>query len=264
MLRKIYDFLFRMSKLADVYVAALSHPAQKIWALVLITVVFAGLGRGMRGVTTRGAVAGAAACFAILWGAGFPGFAVLIAVFLLTWATTRIGYLHKQRLRIAEARIGRDERQVLANLGVAALCSLVHTFESHELRLLVAMGAALAEAAADTISSEIGQALGGAPRLITNWRQVPAGTDGGVTFAGTLAGSVGAVLVILVGALTGLFRWRFLPLCAAAAVAGMLVDSVLGATLERRNVLGNNAVNFISTAISAVLAFLFSQVLGPL
>ena len=34
------------------------------------------------------------------------------------------------------------------------------------------MAAALAEAAADTVSSEMGQALGGTPRLITSWRKV--------------------------------------------------------------------------------------------
>jgi uncharacterized protein (TIGR00297 family) len=251
-----------MSNLALAYEAVPSHPAQNIWVLVLITVVFAGLGRAIHGVTTFGAVAGAAVCFAILWGAGYGGFAALLAVFLLTWVSTRIGYARKQRLGIAEARVGRDERQVLANLGVAALCSLLYAFGGHDLRLLVALVAALAEAAADTISSEIGQALGGAPRLITNWKEVPAGTDGGITLAGTMAGTLGAIVVSFAGNMTGLFGWRFLPLCTAAAVAGMLVDSFLGATLERRNVLGNNVVNFISTAISAILTVVFSQASG--
>jgi uncharacterized membrane protein len=38
----------------------------------------------------------------------------------------------------------------------------------------------------------------------------------------------------------------------------MIFDSLLGATLERRRVLGNNAVNFASTIVAAVLAFLLS------
>ena len=45
-------------------------------------------------------------------------------------------------------------------------------------RLLIAMGAALAEAAADTVSSEIGQFLGGVPRLVTSGKQVAPGSDG--------------------------------------------------------------------------------------
>jgi uncharacterized membrane protein len=36
----------------------------------------------------------------------------------------------------------------------------------------------------------------------------------------------------------------------------MSADSLLGATLERRGMLGNDAVNFSSTAIATVLAFL--------
>jgi uncharacterized protein (TIGR00297 family) len=249
-----------MSDLAVTSASILSEPAQKAWLFVAITVVFAALGRAIRGVTTAGALAGAAVSFAILLGAGLPGFATLVALFVLTWASTRIGYTRKQRLGIAEAHVGRDERQVLANLGVAAICTLLYAFAGHEQWLLVAVGAALAEAAADTVSSEIGQALGGTPRLIINWREVPAGTDGGITVAGTMAGSFGAIVVALVGAGTGLFGWRFFLLCTVAGIAGMLFDSLLGATLERRNVLGNNGVNFISTAVAAVLAIWLSQV----
>jgi uncharacterized protein (TIGR00297 family) len=248
-----------MSNLTKACAIILSDPAQKVWLFVVITIVFAALGRAMRGVTTAGALAGAATCFSILLGAGLPGFAALVALFVLTWGSTRVGYTHKLRLGIAEAHMGRDQRQVFANLGVAAVCSLLYAFAAHDPRLLVAMGAALAEAAADTISSEIGQVLGGIPRLITDWREVSAGTDGGITIAGTLAGSVGAIIVGLMGAFTGLFGWRLSSLCAGAGIAGMLIDSILGATLERRNVLGNNGVNFISTAIAAVLAILLSQ-----
>jgi uncharacterized membrane protein len=35
----------------------------------------------------------------------------------------------------------------------------------------------------------------------------------------------------------------------------MFADSLLGATLERRGFLGNNVVNFASTAIAALIAF---------
>ena len=40
----------------------------------------------------------------------------------------------------------------------------------------------------------------------------------------------------------------------AAAVFGLLFDSLLGATLERRGWLNNDAVNFLSTAGAAVFA----------
>ncbi len=68
--------------------------------------------------------------------------------------------------------------------------------------------AALAEAAADTVSSEIGQVLGGRPRMITTLRAVDPGRDGAMSLAGTLAGVVAAAVVA--GAGTGR--------CAAAGV----------------------------------------------
>jgi uncharacterized protein (TIGR00297 family) len=103
------------------------------------------------------------------------------------------------------------------------------------------------------------------PRLITTWKPALAGTDGAITFAGTVAGVTAAIAVSLTAlapiagfpaAATG---WHTVLLSISAAVAGMTADSLLGATLERRGILGNNSVNFTSTAIAAVLAFLAAQ-----
>lgn len=219
-----------------------------------VSVVFAAFGRFVRGVTTGGAVAGAVVCFVLLWSAGFGGFAALLTVFLVTWVSTRLGYLKKQRLGTAEARAGRNEWQVLANLGISAGCAALFIF-THSERWLVAMGAALAEAAADTVSSEIGQATGSRPRFVTNWKLVEAGTDGGVTVAGTSAGLLASTLVSGVCYKTGVFGVRSALVCAAAGIIGMIADSILGATVERRGLLGNNGVNFLSTAIAALFAF---------
>ena len=247
-----------MSYLAEYSSAVLVNPWQELAAFATLTLLFASLGRAVRGVTTGGAVAGAGVCFALLWAAGLGAFAALLTVFLLTWITTRIGYSRKQRLGTAEARTGRDTLQVLANLGTAAGCAVLYATFWPDRRLPIAMAAALAEAAADTVSSEIGQALGARPRLITTWRQVAAGTDGAITLAGTLAGAAAAIAVALVFVLAHILTVRSLAICAGAGVAGMLFDSLLGATFERRRVLGNNAVNFASTIIAAVLAFLLS------
>ncbi len=226
----------------------------KFWFFAALTAIFAGLGRAVRGVTTGGAIAGSAVCFALLWGAGTGGFFLLLTVFVLTWISTRLGRAHKIRLGTAEARAGRDALQVLANLAAAATYALVFAFAWPDQRLLLAMAAALAEAAADTVSSEIGQAFGGNPHLVTNWGKVAAGTNGAITLAGTLAGVASGLTVALVGVVTGLFAWRALPVCVVAGVMGMIADSFLGATLERRGLLGNNGVNFISTVVAAVIA----------
>ena len=225
-------------------------------AFLLLTLAFCILGKLMRGVTTSGAVAGGCVCLALLVGSGWAGFAALIGVFLLTWAATRAGYSRKLQLGEAEARSGRDAPQVLANLGVAAACSFAYAFLWTDSRLGLALAAALAEAAADTVSSEIGKAFGGIPRLITNWKPAPPGTDGAITTLGTCAGVTSAVLVGEICSLAGMFGWRLSLVPIAAGVLGMIADSLLGATLERRSLLNNNAVNFLSTAFAALLVFL--------
>ncbi|HZU42383.1 MAG TPA: DUF92 domain-containing protein, partial [Terriglobales bacterium] len=87
-----------------------------------------------------------------------------------------------------------------------------------------------------------------------------AGTDGGITLPGTIAGLIAAIVVAAVCFATKLISLREAGIAALAAVLGMLIDSVLGATLERRRVLGNDAVNFLSTVAAAVLAYIITWV----
>ena len=234
-------------------------PARNLLLLAATSVVFAAFGRAVRGVTTGGAIAGAVVCFVLLRAAGIGGFAALLMVFVLTWASTKFGYAKKQRLGTAEARSGRNASQVLANLGIACACALAFLM-LRQSRSLVAMGAALAEAAADTVSSEIGQAVGGQPRLITDWNRVPVGTNGAVTLAGSAAGTFAAVVVALVAYVTGLFGLRGTFACVLSAIVGTMADSVLGATIERPGLLGNNGVNFISTLVAGLSAWFFAAV----
>jgi uncharacterized protein (TIGR00297 family) len=179
----------------------------------------------------------------------------LLTLFLLTWAATRFGRGQKQRLGVAEDKHGRNAAQVAANLGVAALVAAM----ALDPRLLgpwsaVVVVAALAEATADTLASELGEVLAGPPLLITTLRRVEPGTDGAISFAGTFAGTCGAVLVVLVAMPTlGLSPGG--ALCAGiSAVVGLFVDSLLGATAERLGWLNNDAVNFLSTLAASAFA----------
>ena len=63
--------------------------------------------------------------------------------------------------------------------------------------------------AADTFSSELGILSESKPRLITSWklREVPPGTNGGITIAGTLAGYLGAFTIAVTSALLLPFCW---------------------------------------------------------
>ena len=233
-------------------------PTQKVAAFSAITVLFAALGKAVRGVTTGGALAGGTICFLLLWASGPAGFAGLLTVFVLTWIATRIDYARKQKLGVAEARSGRTALQVLANLGTSAGCAVLYATFWPDRRILIAMAAALAEAAADTVSSEMGQALGGTPRLITSWRQAEPGTNGAITLTGSLDGTAAACAVGAIFVVTHLFGWRAAAVCVVAGAFGMIFDSLLGATVERQGWLGNNAVNFASTVAAAGLAFLIT------
>lgn len=243
--------------LALITLPASAFTVRQLVIAFAVTAAFTLVARWLKGVSNSGAAAGAVVSFLIYLGAGTAGFVALVTVFVVTWASTRWRYRQKQHLGIAEKRGGRRASQVLANIGIAALCALLHAFHPGQALYLLAMAAALSEAAADTVSSEIGQASSGNARLITTWKQVPAGSDGGISPVGTLAGIAAATVVSLVCAFTHLLPWTWFAISVFAAVAGMVADSVMGATLERQGFLNNDLVNFLSTCVAAATPFAF-------
>lgn len=227
-----------------------------------VTLAFTGLALWLEGVSRSGALAGAVVCFVLYASAGPGAFAALASVFLLTWLATRLGYSRKQMLGAAERQGGRKASQVLANLGVATLSCAFYAATRGNTIFLIAASAALSEAAADTVSSELGQAHNTTARLITTWAEVPAGTDGGVTLTGTLAGAISAAIVSAICGALRLLPWRWVGVSIVAAVVGMIVDSYLGAILERRRWLNNDSVNFLSTLAAAASAAIWLQFAG--
>jgi uncharacterized protein (TIGR00297 family) len=184
-------------------------------------------------------------------GLGWGGAATVAMVLAITLTTTRVGHARKQELGLAEASGGRDAWQVFANIGVAALFSLA-ALRLHFFAL--AAVAALAEAAADTSQSEIGEMASRRAWSVTNWREVAPGTDGGITLPGTLAGAVAALVVVAVAVGTRVTPLREWWVVVGAGFLGTMVDSLLGATIERRGWLGNNGVNFLSTVAAGLVA----------
>jgi uncharacterized protein (TIGR00297 family) len=218
-----------------------------------VTSLFALAGYGLRGVTRSGALAGFALAFALYVCAGPRAFAVLVALFVVTLLATRLGRQRKLALGTAERSGGRSASQVLANVGVASLFAVGYGYLGRP-SLLAAGAAALAEAAADTVSSECGQAFGVSPRLLSTGAQVAPGTNGGVSWAGTACGALAALGMSLIAVWAGLVAAPGAWIVALAALCGMFLDSLLGAVLERPGGLGNNSVNFLGTLFAAVLA----------
>lgn len=223
----------------------------------MVAIGFATVARVMGAVSDGGALVGAMIAFLIMVAAGLGGFLPLVAVFVLTLLATRWRRDRKRNLGVAERGSGRTASQVVANLGAATLCAVAAiVFPRHSGILMVGAMAALAEAAADTVSSEAGQAAAKQARLILNFQLAPIGTNGAVSLEGTFAGCIAACIVAWVSTFFGVVPWQRAPVIAVSGIAGMLFDSVLGATLENRGRLGNDSVNFVSTVFAADLALI--------
>jgi uncharacterized protein (TIGR00297 family) len=169
-------------------------------------------------LTGDGLVAALVVGGATAWGLGWRGVVLLFAFFISGSLLTRL----------AGGEGGqRTAWQVLANGGVAATAAAAGWWP-------VTVGA-LAAAAADTWATEIGSFSPHSPRLLTTGTHVPRGTSGGVTLLGSVGGVAGAGFLVGVG-------WLVEPRTAGpgsgvamgilAGVAGMMVDSLLGATLQ--------------------------------
>lgn len=237
-----------------------------------ISFIFALLVWLVRSATAHAAAAGGLIAATLYLGTvrqpdGFwwqTAFLPLIALLLLTLFSTHFRRNKKEQLGLAEARTGRHAGQVCANLGAAALAAALFAYSGASSRLhtieMLAVTAAFVEATADTMSSEIGQAIQGKTILLTSGQIVSPGTDGGMSVAGTLSGCAGGAVVAAVSGICMGLRTQQALFCWLAGVAGIFFDSWLGATLERKHLLGNDAVNFFSTSFSALLAVIF----GPL
>lgn len=125
--------------------------------------------------------------------------------------------------------------------------------------------AALAAKLADTMSSEVGKAIGKTTILITNWKRVPRGTEGAISAEGCVAGICGAIFMPSAAALLGLIsrRRKHVFMCTASAIVANVAESFIGAIWQSdnkadnsRNWLTNDVVNVLNTAIAAVLCIL--------
>uniref|UniRef100_A0A2P2IBH4 Transmembrane protein 19 n=1 Tax=Hirondellea gigas TaxID=1518452 RepID=A0A2P2IBH4_9CRUS len=196
---------------------------------------------------------------------------------------------------------GRNWKQVLCTGGVAGVCAVLYLIKCgsgetwmdmrlhhHSTVLSVAVLGSLSCANGDTFSSEIGTVVGlGDPWLITTFKRVPKGTNGGVSPTGTLASIIGGTMV---GLGHFIINYLCLPspppslatpqhclvwLGALGGLLGSILDSILGATFQYSgidrsgaivnepgkgvrhvsgmNLLSNHMVNLISEIITALL-----------
>lgn len=235
---------------------------RRIILAIAVNLLFALIILALKWADLSGASMGLVLGVAIYLGDGYKSFLLLLAFILAGSIATRMGYAKKVTRGIAERRGGaRSWREALANCLAPAFFSLLAISAFPRAAFLLAFLASVAEAAGDTVSSEIGQWLSGRAYLITSLEEVPSGENGGVSLAGTGAGMAAILLVIGLGfglGLCGPHPVAGAGIALAVAVAGNLLDSVLGATLERKRLVTNGIVNFSGTSFAGGLALIIA------
>lgn len=228
----------------------------QVLAAVAATGVCALLAVWLGVISARGAAGGLFVGIPIYLCLGPQGFAVLVFFVAGGSSLTRIGYGRKSRTARAEQHGGRrGARNALANAGVAVACALLYALDASA-AFSAAYVAAVGAAFADTAESEVGQLSRYPPRLVTNLRKVPPGTDGAVSLTGTLAGIAAAGLTAALGWTLGLVASPAATLLVAlAAFLGTVADSVVGARLPR---IGNEATNVVCTLVAATLVLVLT------
>ena len=224
------------------------------WALG-VNVVTGWLGYRAKTVSMSGFIGGVLVGTIIYACGGASAWVLLLATFIVASVASRLGLARKQRLGIAEERGGRrGAGNALANCGVAVMAAIAAATTPYAPAALAALVAALTAGGSDTVASEIGKAWGRSTFLVTTFGRVKAGTPGAMSLQGTIAGVLAALGLAAAGTALGLIAASAIVIVVISATAGALVESALGATFEGPGILNNDMLNFINTAVAAVVA----------
>lgn len=216
------------------------------------------------GLLTR---SGCVAAFLIGFSIGALGsvwwLALLIVFALIGFAATLVGLSKKREKGLQEGEHG--ERSYKNILGVAIppfiVAVLNQIYPGHEWAFGVAYIATIAVAAADTAASELGVKD---PKvwLITTFRRVEPGTDGGVSVKGTLISAVASLAVSVIGyafIMRSLDVWVLVP--SACGLLGCIADSYVGATLETwgwvNKYMNNAMTGLLGGIVASVVCIMF-------
>jgi len=191
---------------------------------------------------------------------GGIGWLLLLVLFaFIGFAVTKYKMEQKVRRKVQEGRNGeRGYRNVLAN-GAVPMAIALFTFLAGwegQVPSLIYMSA-VCVAAADTTASELG-VLSDRTYMITTFKRVPAGVDGGVSLYGTAWAVAASAFAALVGwvVILGSVPGPLVLIPAAMGILGCFIDSLIGATLETQGLITKLWNNITSMAFGAIVALI--------
>jgi uncharacterized protein (TIGR00297 family) len=181
---------------------------------------------------------------------GFGGWQTGIAL-LLFFASATVTSRFKKRIDSDSAGKARKVSQVLANGLPAVMFALVYFFTANQGFLLASISA-IACAAADTWSSDIGVISKRKPISILTLKPIETGQSGGVSLLGCFCSVLASVLIAgvcvpLLHFSTAEINAPFLSfvVIVLCGTTGSLVDSILGASVQAKYRYGNEVIEDI-------------------
>jgi uncharacterized protein (TIGR00297 family) len=194
---------------------------------------------------------------------GAGAYAVFATFFVLGSVATRLGRDRKEMRGLAQTSGGRrGASHALANVGVAVLLTILAPMADRWPGYLIGMSAALATAAFDTVSTEIGQAWGRWTVSPLTGRLVDPGTPGAVSPAGSAAGFAASLAVAGIAVVAQVVPAGAVGAILAGAALGALGESVAGAIPAVRDRLGGGTLNLLNTAVGAGAAMMLVRFSG--
>ncbi len=214
-----------------------------------------GLSAYMEGGIDRGGLLGGVFLSTLLFfSLGLAGLSLLFAFIAIAFAVTATSAKKRNVQGGAETR---KFMNVVANIGPAVAFASLSLFIVDPTPFIIGFCASLAVALSDTVSSELGPVYSKSPVDIVTWRLVKPGANGGISPEGTILGIMAGAYIGLVAVALGFSGLGGAVIITLSAVAGNLVDSLLGSVYENCGQMSNNEVNAWATAFGGVTAIFF-------
>ena len=119
----------------------------------------------------------------------------------------------------------------------------------------VGFAASFAAKLADTFGSEIGKRFGKETYLITSFKKVERGTEGGISIEGTLSSVLGSIIMAFIMLRLSIISTKYhLIVVIVSGFLATLSESIIGANFQNKYKLSNELVNAIQTSIASVFA----------